>query len=134
MQMIKTLPSVVFPCKDRKNGHRYKMGLFKCPICGKEIALRPNEGLKALSCSMSCREMRYRLEKPVRVHTEGYLLVPSPNNKGRQVYQHRLIMEQVLGRPLKHHELVHHIDRNRANNNKNNLMIVTRKQHHKLHH
>ena len=36
--------------------------------------------------------------------------------KGKQVREHRLIMQQHLGRPLLSNEIVHHIDENKQNN------------------
>lgn len=39
------------------------------------------------------------------------------------VYEHVLVAEQKLGRPLTKDEVVHHIDGNKKNNNPDNLMI-----------
>lgn len=38
-------------------------------------------------------------------------------------HEHRIVAEQILGRPLKPGEVVHHIDRNKRNNDSSNLMI-----------
>lgn len=38
-------------------------------------------------------------------------------------HEHRIVAEQILGRPLKPGEIVHHIDRNKRNNAPENLMI-----------
>lgn len=48
--------------------------------------------------------------------------------------EHRLIMEQVLGRPLEPDEHIHHIDGNVTNNDPANLQIVTNSEHGRLHH
>lgn len=55
----------------------------------------------------------------------GYILVycpdhPNCNNSG-YVREHRLVMEQKLGRLLERHEVVHHIDGVKGNNDPNNL-------------
>lgn len=44
-------------------------------------------------------------------------------NKDGYVYQHILVAESILGRPLTCNEVVHHIDGNRKNNSPDNLMI-----------
>lgn len=54
---------------------------------------------------------------------------------GRRVheYQHRVIMEARLGRPLMRNELVHHIDGNGLNNKLANLEVVSSVVHKALH-
>lgn len=44
-------------------------------------------------------------------------------DKRRWRYEHRLVMEKHLGRKLNKSEIVHHIDRNKSNNNLDNLML-----------
>ena len=39
------------------------------------------------------------------------------------VLEHRLVAGEMLGRPLEDREVVHHIDKDRSNNNKDNLMV-----------
>jgi len=46
---------------------------------------------------------------------------------------HRIKMEQRLGQPLKEDMVVHHIDGDRRNNDEDNLAIMTRKAHARLH-
>lgn len=57
----------------------------------------------------------------------GYVLVYRPGhheaNRHGQVREHRVMMEQKLGRPLQRGEVVHHIDGNRANNHPDNLEV-----------
>lgn len=43
---------------------------------------------------------------------------------------HRIIAEEILGRPLKKGEVVHHIDGNKKNNNPSNLMIFKSQSEH----
>lgn len=52
---------------------------------------------------------------------------------GKTVRAHRLIMENILGRPLTQYEIVHHKDGNKTNNDPSNLEILTRSVHTKLH-
>ena len=47
--------------------------------------------------------------------------------------KHRRIMENHLGRKLEPNEHVHHIDGNPRNNSLDNLVVLTKSGHHKLH-
>ncbi len=62
-----------------------------------------------------------------RIIQNGYIKVmkkdhPHANGDG-YVQEHRLVMEKMAGRYLKPSERVHHIDRNRKNNNPSNLLL-----------
>ena len=48
-------------------------------------------------------------------------------------HTHRVIAEQMLGRPLEKGEIVHHIDGNKRNNDPSNLMVMTQSEHCRLH-
>lgn len=50
------------------------------------------------------------------------------------VMEHRLVMENYLGRYLKLNEVIHHIDENKQNNNINNLMIFSDTAEHTKYH
>jgi hypothetical protein len=50
------------------------------------------------------------------------------HNKGKYLYMHRVIMERVLGRELKSHEQVDHIDNSGLNNSRSNLRLANQKQ------
>jgi hypothetical protein len=49
------------------------------------------------------------------------------------VAEHRVVMAEKLGRPLKKAELVHHRDENKLNNDPDNLELTTRGGHAALH-
>jgi hypothetical protein len=61
----------------------------------------------------------------------GYVEYTMGPNKGRSV--HVVKMEARLGRPLMEDECVHHIDGNKHNNEDNNLALLTRSGHMRLH-
>jgi len=48
------------------------------------------------------------------------------------VAEHRLVMAQILHRPLKRTEVVHHIDKNTLNNNQSNLMLFKNNKEHRM--
>jgi len=52
---------------------------------------------------------------------------------GESIMYHRYVMEQSIGRKLLVTELVHHIDRDKYNNDISNLEIISRSEHMSLH-
>jgi hypothetical protein len=72
-----------------------------------------------------------------QLNSNGYWVIwcpyhPDSNSKG-YVFEHRLIMEEHIGRFLLNEEIVHHIDENRQNNEISNLQLINRDQHMKIH-
>lgn len=57
------------------------------------------------------------------LHRTGYIVVPNP--RGGQTVQHRLVMEEHLGRPLEKYERVHHRNAIRSDNRLDNLELWT---------
>lgn len=71
--------------------------------------------------------------------SHGYVVVNT--GPGQRRYEHILVAEKALGRPLKSFgkghpdsEVVHHIDGDKTNNAPSNLLICTHRYHTELHH
>lgn len=67
----------------------------------------------------------------VSVKPSGYVEITRGEYKGRLV--HIVVMESRLGRKLYSDECVHHIDRDKTNNAENNLALVTKSGHARIH-
>ncbi len=100
---------------------------FVCATCGKTGVRVPSKLGKY--CSKECFGAGYSKEKIAEdnwyVKSDGYLAQSRNRKTG---LQHRKVMEEMLGRPLKSHEDVHHKDGVRANNAPKNLELWSRSQ------
>ena len=100
------------------------------------------KGRKILSCGCLVHEPHVKPEDKHVPLSDGkyrYVYVPnSPNARKKggykgYMYEHRFVMEKILGRPLTNDEHVHHIDFNGLNNEPSNLMILSNSEHSRLH-
>ena len=67
-----------------------------------------------------------------RTYSSGYKKLLVGVKKYKQ--EHRLVMEEYLGRELTKEEVVHHIDEDRLNNDIDNLMLFKSSGDHTRHH
>ena len=67
----------------------------------------------------------------IHKHIMGYLQVSL--GSGRPKLQHRLMLEEFLGRKLESWEIVHHINQDKTDNRLENLRIMNRRTHARLH-
>lgn len=78
------------------------------------------------------------MAKKKRIIKNGYIAVVSDDKLETAefedyVYEHRIVAEEILDRPLKEGKVVHHLDENRANNSPDNLLVLSGPMHAKLH-
>lgn len=124
--------------------------LFICIQCKKEFYDLPfRKRSKEQACSTKCARIRMGINRRLSSHpnwnggryktSEGYILAHAPDNHPYKnpsglVFEHRLIMEDNLGRFLTKIEEVHHINRKREDNRIENLQLFPDKSSHiKLH-
>jgi len=108
---------------------------FTCSNC-KKVFLGHRSGKTNLKfCSQKCSiEYMKGKNSPFynggTITAQGYKAVKVGE---KYILEHRLIMEEFLGRKLVENEVVHHIDENKLNNNIENLKLMDRKEHDRLH-
>lgn len=117
----------------------------KCLHCGKEFLAYKTaiKNGKGKYCSHRCSNYALGTGKKTGpdstnwkggryVNSQGYVCI---HIKGkRYIQEHRLVMENHLGRKLLTHENIHHINGNTLDNRIENLQVVTSSQHATLHH
>lgn len=64
------------------------------------------------------------------IASSGYRVISRLGSSN--LYEHRVVAEQKIGRPLASNEVVHHIDGNRLNNHPDNLQVMTQSEHTRL--
>lgn len=116
-----------------------------CEECGAEKKMSPSQFKRSKNhfCSVQCH-MKFMNRKlnPTRMTPDVRKKISDSrlDSGNKKTYQklngrhtHRIVAEQILGRPLQKGEIVHHIDGNKRNNEPSNLTVMTQSEHCRLH-
>lgn len=110
----------------------------ECIVCGAVFSIKKSHANKRETCSRDCKHKKHgdkiRGEKHFRWKGAKK---KKPNSfiykfRGGK-YEHRYIMEQCIGRKLTSDEVVHHINGDPLDNRLDNLQVMSRAEHTKLH-
>jgi hypothetical protein len=103
-----------------------------CETCGAKFKPRKPT---STTCSPRCRNARTsRLSAAKRAATQRGRGDGKAYRKHLGRHEHRVVMEQMIGRSLRAGEVVHHIDGNKLNNDPANLQLFASQAEHARHH
>lgn len=131
-------------CSDECWNEAQRAGRIKkvCVYCGQEFLIQPSVAHQK-HCTRRCmaddkiaRPLdRSHNGRPARMNDKGYILLWEPEHPKAMkgwVFEHRLVMEQILGRYLRSDEHVDHIRADEKwNNDPSNLQVLSPSDHSK---
>lgn len=118
--------------------------VLTCPVCAQDFSLGKATAAgrgESPTCSRACDTLRRTTNAVGREHNgrpavrdhDGYIRVWQPDHpkafRNGWVLEHRLVMEQVLGRFLETGEHVHHINGRKWDNRPENLAVLGHSEH-----
>lgn len=149
-----TADGLLGKCKDctrKDNSTRNGIQERKCIVCEKSFKTTTTEVKRGggLCCSRDCYYIHQKNTikkgnessswRGGKLKVGGYIKIIVGNHtradRDGYVFEHLMVMEKHIGRPVLESECVHHIDGNRENNKISNLMLFpSRGAHIRFHH
>ncbi len=117
-------------CRPQKKGafkyQRDPKNYDQCPLCGEKKS-RSAQQCRACAGKSKRYDKNPQWKGGRAKMQDGYIQVTLPN--GKRAMEHRLVLEQKLGRPLKANELGHHLNGIRDDNRPENLVATVPGKH-----
>ncbi len=135
-QKFGKLTAISVDRRSQAKGRGYRnYWMCKCE-CGKERAIRDDALLGGVTQSCGCLRIgkgNYRWNGGKILSTGGYVLIrvyPEEGEGGFYRFEHQVIMEKILGRPIVHPETVHHKNGIKTDNRPENLELWSKQHRH----
>jgi predicted nucleic acid-binding Zn ribbon protein len=107
---------------EKKKAEQAKREAICCPVCGNDFKpLKPTSSTCSRKCANTLIARRTALARGEKTRGRGE---GKAYRKLMNRHEHRVIMEQMIGRPLENGEVVHHKDGNIHNNDPENLELL----------
>lgn len=119
------------------SGARGRLIKYGIPLRTDKVAMNTNRN-RSVRSQNATGESNSQWRGGRRITSEGYVEIYIPEHPNASVrgtvYEHRLVMEEQIGRYLASEESVHHIDECKENNHPSNLMLFASEADHQRHH
>ena len=104
-----------------------------CQKCGAPFTVEPWRAKRAKFCGWTCKQKACSAIANVIIAEKYRYTGTKTYVKRGGRHEHRVVAEQMLGRPLLPGEIVHHKNQNKKDNRPENLEVMTQSEHARLH-